>query len=298
MRVSIVGSKVLGLGLALACFLAGGPGTARRADAEELKKVAERLLPFAPGGEIHIDDKNGRLTVDAWPRHDVRIQITRVVRAKDRETAEAVMKELQSEIEVNGSRIDVQSRFPRRVESIGIMDLFGRKNTTMQINYYVQVPEESDLWLQTTNGEVHVQGTSGHLEARTTNGAVEVTNVKGNLTLQTTNGEVTVKNVTGQASAHTTNGSVVAELRRLPVSGAVDLQTTNGNVEAYFDRDLKADLDASTTNGHVSIEFPVTANVKRGSRTFHGTIQGGGAKITIQTTNGNVEVRRIGERRH
>lgn len=287
MRVSIVRSL-----LVLACLLSAG-----MASAEELKKVAERLLPFAPGGEIHIDDKNGHLTVDAWPRHDVRIQITRVVRARDNAKGEALMKELQSEVEVKGGRIDVRSLFPRRVESIGIMDLFGRNSTNLQINYYVQVPEDTDLWLQTTNGEVHVQGTSGHLDARTTNGGVRVSNVRGNVVLQTTNGEVHVTNVTGQASAHTTNGAVVAELRKLPASGAVDLQTTNGNVEAYFDRDLKADLDASTTNGHVSVEFPVTADIAHGSRTIHGTIQGGGAKITIQTTNGNVEVRRLGERR-
>jgi len=287
MRVSIVRSI-----LVLACVL-----TAGTAGAEELKKVAERLLPFAPGGEIHIDDKNGRLTVDAWPRHDVRIQITRVVRAGDHAKAEALMKELQSEVEVKTGRIDVRSRFPRRVESIGIMDLFGRNSTNLQINYYVQVPEDTDLWLLTTNGEVHVQGTSGRIDARTTNGDVEVTNVRGNVTLQTTNGGVHVTNVTGQAIAHTTNGAVVAQLRKLPGTGSVDLQTTNGNVEAYFDRDLKADLDASTTNGRVSVEFPVTATIARGSRTFHGTIQGGGAKITIQTTNGNVEVRRLGERR-
>jgi len=287
MRVSIVRSI-----LVLACVL-----TAGTAGAEELKKVAERLLPFAPGGEIHIDDKNGRLTVDAWPRHDVRIQITRVVRAGDHAKAEALMKELQSEVEVKTGRIDVRSRFPRRVESIGIMDLFGRNSTNLQINYYVQVPEDTDLWLLTTNGEVHVQGTSGRLDARTTNGDVEVTNVRGNVTLQTTNGGVHVTNLTGQAVAHTTNGAVVAQLRKLPGTGSVDLQTTNGNVEAYFDRDLKADLDASTTNGHVSVEFPVTATIAHGSRTFRGTIQGGGAKITIQTTNGNVEVRRLGERR-
>ena len=291
MRVSIVRSI-----LVFACVLAVG-ASARSATGEELKKVAERLLPFAPGGEIHIDDKNGRLTVDAWPRHDVRIQITRVVRAGDHAKAEALMKELQSEVEVKSGRIDVQSRFPRRVESIGIMDLFGRNSTNLQINYYVQVPEDTDLWLQTTNGEVQVQGTSGHLDARTTNGGVQVSNVRGNVVLQTTNGEVHVTNVTGQACAHTTNGAVVAELRKLPTSGTVDLQTTNGNVEATFDRDLKADLDASTTNGRVSVEFPVAASIARGSRTIHGTIQGGGAKITIQTTNGNVEVRRVGERR-
>jgi len=60
---------------------------------------------------------------------------------------------------------------------------FDATATNLQINYYVQVPEDTDLWLQTTNGEVHVQGTSGHLDARTTN-ARRVSNVRGNVVLQ------------------------------------------------------------------------------------------------------------------
>ncbi len=252
MRVPVVRSHLVGLGLVFLCSMAA----ALPASAEELKRVSERLLPFAPGGEIHIDDKNGQLVVDAWPRHDVRIQITRVVRTGDRAKAEALMKELQSEVEVKGDRIDIRSRFPRRAESIGM-----------------------------------------NVGARTTNGDVQVSDVKGSVTLQTTNGEVHVTNVTGQASGHTTNGTVVAEIRRLPGSGHVDLQSTNGNVVAYFDSDVKADLDASTTNGRVSIDFPVTVDGMHSARTIQGTIAGGGAKISLTTTNGNVEVRRLGGRR-
>ncbi|HXF58203.1 MAG TPA: DUF4097 family beta strand repeat-containing protein [Candidatus Saccharimonadales bacterium] len=276
----------------LAAFLA-----AATVEAEELKRVAERLLPFASGGEIRIDDKNGKLTVEAWPRREVRIQITRVVRAGGRTRAEELMKDLQAEVEVRKDRIDIQSRFPKRHESIGILDLIGRSNTTLQIHYYLQVPERTDLTLVTSNGEVRVRGITGHVDAGTTNGDIRVSEVKGKVELSTTNGEVHVASAGGPTSVHTTNGSVIAELRRLPPEGKVELGTLNGNVEAYFDSDLKATLEAQTTNGRVSIGFPITREGVMTSRTIRGTIQGGGAKITIGTTNGNVEVRRLGERR-
>ena len=303
MRVITNRFKSLGPGLLLAALVAAAlvaaltAGAPRRAEAEELKRIAERLVPFAPGGEVRIEDKNGRLIVEAWPRHEVRIQITRVVRAPDRERAEALMKDLQSDVEVRKDRIDIQSRFPKRHETIGFLDLLGRKNITLQINYLVQVPAETDLVLETANGEVRARGTSGRIEATTTNGDVRVSDVKGSVVLSTTNGEVHVTDVTGEASAHTTNGSVVAEIRRVPARATIDLETTNGNVEAYFDKDLKADLEAQTTNGRVSIGFPIVRTGVMTSRTIRGTIQGGGAKISIATTNGNVEVRRLGESR-
>jgi|SRR5690349_7871452 len=278
------------LGVASLAML--GVGMAR---AEELKRVSERLIPFAGGGSIHIEDKNGKLAVEAWPRHEVRIQITRVVRAEDGTKAEDLMKDLQADVEVRKDRIDVESRFPKVHETI--LGLLGHRNATLQINYFVQVPEETDLYLTTSNGEVRAQGTTGRVEATTTNGDIQLTRIQGKVSIATTNGEVRLTDLTGQATARTTNGSVVAEIRKLPPQGRVDLGTTNGNVEAYFDGDLKANLEAMTTNGRVSVAFPVAGEGIMTSRTIRGTIQGGGAKISIATTNGNVEVRRMGDRR-
>jgi|GEM_PF-791044 len=289
---------VFALGIAVYVLSATAtPGSIRSARAEELKRVSERLIPFESGGLIKIQDKNGKLIVDTWPRHEVRVQITRVVRAGDRAKGEELMKDLTTDIEVRSDRIDIVSQFPKRTETLGLLDFLGRKNVTVNIDYYVQVPEESDVDLSTSNGEVRVRGIQGKVEATTTNGDVHAENVKGEVVLTTTNGEVHLADIAGNATAHTTNGSVVAEIRRLSPKGSVELETTNGNVAAYFGSDLKADLEAQTTNGRVSIGFPIVREGVKTSRTIRGTIQGGGAKITLGTTNGDVEVRRIAERR-
>ena len=295
MKISMNRYACLGLGLFLVA--AAGIQTASRAEGAEVRRVSERLIPFAPGGKVHIEDKNGRLTVEGWPRREVRIQITRVVRAEDNEKAEQLMKELQADVELRKGRIDIVSRFPKRRESIGIWDILGRKVASLQINYYVQVPNQTDVELQTSNGEIRARDVNGILEAMTTNGDMRVGDVKGDVTLETTNGEIEMIGVSGEALAHTTNGSVTAELRRIHPKGKVDLATTNGNVVAYFPSDLKATLEASTTNGRVSIAFPVTREGVMTSKSIQGTINGGGAKISIMTTNGNVDVRRLGERR-
>ncbi|HXL14734.1 MAG TPA: hypothetical protein VN972_01515, partial [Methylomirabilota bacterium] len=139
-------------------------------EAVEIRRVSERLVPFAPGGEVKIGDKNGRLVVEAWPRHEVRIQVTRVVRAEGETKAQDLMKGLTSDVEVRKDRIDIESRFPDRRESVGIWDILGRKIASLQINYYVQVPNETSLVLETSNGEVRARGTNGRIVATTTNG--------------------------------------------------------------------------------------------------------------------------------
>ncbi|TMQ57170.1 MAG: DUF4097 domain-containing protein [Candidatus Eisenbacteria bacterium] len=285
-----------GLGLGFLVVAAGG-GVQGRAQAAEVRSVSERLIPFEAGGSIRIQDKNGRLTVEGWPRNEVRIEITRNVRAEDKAKAERLMKELRADVEVRNGRIDIVSHFPKRRETIGIWDILGRKVASLQISYYVQVPAETDLMLGTTNGEVRVHGVKGRVEATTTNGDIRVGDVRGGVTLATTNGEIELTGMTGEAAARTTNGSVVAEVRGVSPTGGIDLMTTNGNVEAYFPNDLKAAVEAVTTNGRVAITFPITSRGVMTSKSIRGTINGGGATISLATTNGNVEVRRLGERR-
>lgn len=287
--------RIAGLGLGFLVIAAGG--VQGRADAAEVRRVSERLIPFAPGGQIRIQDKNGRLTVEGWPRHEVRIQITRSVRVEGKAKAEGLMKELRADVEVRTGRIDIVSRFPKRRETIGIWDILGRKVASLQIHYYVQVPNETDLTLETTNGEVQVHGVRGRVEASTTNGDIRVGDVHGGVTLVTTNGEIELTGMAGDATARTTNGSVVAEVRGVSPRGGVELTTTNGNVQAYFANDLRATVDAVTTNGRVAIAYPITSRGVMTSKSIRGTINGGGAKISLATTNGNVEVRRLSERR-
>ena len=287
-------SQILALGLFFAALAGAG---ATRAEATEVRRVTERVIPFQPGGQLRIEDKNGNITVEGWPRREVRIQVTRVVRAQDRDKAEELMKELEAEVEVHSDRILVESKFPRRRESIGIWDLLGRKVAQLQINYYVQVPSETDLTLETANGEVRALGVSGQLDASTTNGDMRVKDMNGVIKLATTNGEISMAGVTNKAFARTTNGSVVAEIRRISPTGYVQLETTNGNVQTYLPKDIRATLDAVTTNGHISIAFPVEREGLVTSKTVRGTIQGGGVKLTLATTNGYVEVRKLGERR-
>ncbi|MBI4364866.1 MAG: DUF4097 family beta strand repeat protein [Candidatus Latescibacteria bacterium] len=282
----------LGVSVAVAGSIWAG-----RADAADIKRVTERVVPFAVGGRLNLENKNGRITVEAWSQPEVRIQITRSVRAGSDAKAEELLKQLKVDVEVRGNRIDIISRFPKRQETIGLWDILGRKVASLQIHYYVQVPRDTDVTLETANGEVRVRGVAGELEASTTNGDVRVTQAEGRIDLTTTNGEIEIMGASGSAKARTTNGSVVAELRALGSRDAVELMTTNGNVEVYLPGDAKATMDAQTTNGRVSMTLPITMRGMVTSKVVRGTINGGGAAVTLATTNGNVEVRRLSERR-
>jgi len=281
-----------------AALCLGVIGWAPPAGAAELREVTERVFPLRPGGELDISSQNGRITVEAWDRPEARIQITRTVRANSEKRAAELMKELRADVTVGDGRIEIESRYPKRAESVGIWDVLGQRVSSLNIHYYVQVPAQTRLELETSNGEIQVRGTSGGLVGRTVNGNVDVASATGRVEVSTTNGNIRLVGIRGAARAGTTNGAIVAEVRNLDPGAGVVLSTTNGDVTAILPADLKAQLDAATTNGRVTIGFPVEMVGRISSKIVQGKIGGGGpAAVNLTTTNGNIVVRRVGESR-
>jgi len=287
-------NRVVAAGLT-AVLVLGGASTARAA---EIRNVGERTFPFAPGGEVLIESQNGRIVVEAWDKPAIRVQITRTVRAGDEARAKELMKGLRADVEVRSNQLRIESRYPRVRENVGIWDLLGGRVAALQVHYYLQVPRNTSFSLETSNGEVRVRGTRGDLVAATVNGDLEVSGVGGSLELQTTNGEIRLTGIQGSAAAQTTNGGIIAGFASVPERGAVDLGTTNGNVEVTLPSNLRATFEATTTNGRVSVSgFEIKTRGRVTSKSVLGVIGGGGARIALRTTNGNIDVAPAGTRR-
>ncbi len=262
------------------------------------KKVTEKVFPFASNGEVSIESRNGRIAIEAWDRPEVRVQITRVVRGTDDKQAQDLLRELRADVELLPGRLEIVSRYPKRRENVGLWDFLGRKVAAMDIHYYLQVPKATALTLHTTNGEIRVRGVAHAVEAITTNGDVRVSGATGSVEVQTTNGTLELLAISGDVTGSTTNGSVRAEVRSLDADGNVELTTTNGNVVIYLPPALRASITANTTNGKVMSSFPLTLSQEMSSKSIRGTIGGAGkgAELELATTNGNILVKKIGER--
>ncbi|HYJ34480.1 MAG TPA: DUF4097 family beta strand repeat-containing protein [Candidatus Binatia bacterium] len=260
------------------------------AGAAHLRNVSEKVFPFPAGGDIVIESTNGRIVVEAWDRPDVRVQITREVRAADDRQAAELLRDLKADVAVHPGEIHIESIYPRKQKVVGFWDLIGHGVRSANIHYYLQVPRETSLDLSTTNGAIRVRAVQGKVDIATTNGDVEASSVRGSLSARTTNGEVRLARIEGAADAATTNGSIAVEMSALPPRGAMQMGTTNGNIELALPREVHANLEARTTNGRVNINYKLATQGSITSKSIQGTIGGGGVRIELQTTNGNIDV--------
>ena len=91
--------------------------------------------------------------------------------------------------------------------------------------------------------------------------------------------------------ATTTNGGVNVDVSGDHWDGSgLDVETRNGGIRLNLPRGFSAELEAGTTRGSVSIDFPVNVQGRIG-RHLETTIGSGGPKLRAITVNGGVSIR-------
>jgi Putative adhesin len=146
-------------------------------------------------------------------------------------------------------------------------------NHRAKISFDVQVPRGVRLNAMTTNGSVHCANLDSVVEAATTNGNVEVSTSQW-------------------ASAKTTNGGVRVSMGNAKWTGQLELETTNGSVDVTMPASAEFQVDASTTNGGIRTDFPITIQGKFGPKSLSGKVGAGGRELKVATTNGGIELKK------
>ncbi len=174
---------------------------------------------------------------------------------------------------------------------------------------------EGNSHLTTSNGSVHLAKIRGNVDGHTSNGGVELTDVLGNVAFHTSNGSINAGNVEGAFEASTSNGGIRAHLRDTQGGRAIKLSTSNGAIDLQLDSPRQNEVIASTSNGSITLRLPGSLNASvhastnsggsvrsdfdilmRGEISKHrieGTIGGGGPKIDLSTSNGNIHLVKI-----
>jgi len=141
------------------------------------------------------------------------------------------------------------------------------------------------------------------VDLRTTNGGVRLNNLSNDIHAKTTNGGVKGVNITaGLIDASAVNGGVEFELASpLDATDSVEMETVNGGVELSLPTESKATIAARCVNGGVRVEGLEIAREEQGNdferrRRLNGTMNGGGAKVNMSTTNGGVRLSRVGSK--
>jgi hypothetical protein len=182
----------------------------------------------------------------------------------------------------------------------GMFRVFSNSNPSVE----VIVPAEyaGALQLDTSNSPLNVSGltAAGEIHIDTSNSPIEVSNVSATL-----------------LNANTSNGAVT--LDKVIVSGTVDMKSSNGTLTARQVA-AKDKLLMDTSNGRIAVEQVISAAIRLNSSngSIFGSVEGkrsdytissgtsngdnnlgdggkGQFMLTVNTSNGNIDIRFLGE---
>ena len=223
----------------------------------------KRSYTLAAGGRIEVLNVNGKIEVEPSSGNTFEVRAERVARG----ASEAAAKEALARIEIVEQASDREVRIETKVTRTGMFNHGGG-----EVRYFLKVPAGADLRVRTVNGGISLAGVSGTLKAETTNGGV--------------NG----KRLTGSVQAGTTNGGIEIEMDKV-AEGGLQLETTNGGIDLRIPKDAPVTISARLTNGRIdasSLSIQVDGEVSR--RRLDGKMNGGGPRISLETTNGGITI--------
>jgi hypothetical protein len=229
-----------------------------------------RTYKVSPTTRFELINVNGRITAEPTDGTEVIVEGRKSAKGRTDEAAKDLLAKLEIREEVGESTIRVESRPPRLNGFSG-----------HQIEWTVKVPKGVIVDLRTVNGGVRLNDLSNEIHAKTTNGGIKGENIDASLI---------------EASA--VNGGVEFALASaLEASDSIELETVNGGVHLGLTSDSKATIAARCVNGGVNVddldiarEDSDSSNDYERKRKLNGTMNGGGAKVNLNTTNGGIHL--------
>jgi len=229
-----------------------------------------RTYKLADKGRFELINVNGRITAQPTDGSEVVVEGRKTAKARSDDGAKELLAKIEIREEVGESAVRVESRPPR---------LSGF--ASHEIEWTVKVPKGVILDLRTTNGGVRLNDISNEVHAKTTNGGVHGEGLQSNV-----------------VEATTVNGGIELELSKpLDANGSVDMESVNGGVTLALAQESKATIEARCVNGGVHVEDidlkrddEGNANDRERRRRLDATMNGGGAKVRMSTTNGGLHL--------
>jgi len=229
-----------------------------------------RTYPLSPGDRLEIVNTNGRIDAEPSSGTSVEVIATRSVKATSDEKA----KDLLAAIEMREDTAAGRVRIEARMTGLRVM-------ASQEVRWAVKVPKGVHVDLRNVNGRIRITGLDGEVHAETTNGGVDAERLAARV-----------------IEASSVNGGVrIAIATPLGADGRVEIETVNGGASLELPTDSKATITATTVNGSVRVsDLDLQRQGEDTRRRVEGTLNGGGARVSVSTTNGGVRLSGAGRR--
>lgn len=261
-------------------------GATRGRSEAEITEGFSQTVRLVPGGTFDLLSGSGNVTVNGGGGREARIEAIKRVRDTVAGRARTAMNQVRIDVAERGGNVEVRTIQPR-----------GPSRVTVE--YTITVPENTNLILRSTSGNLHVQNMAGdELSANTISGRITLRTLTSRmLDLHTVMGDMLLHDIEARrAFVQSTSGNLEYTGRLVP-AGRYQLQTHRGNIRFVPSGEPGFDLEAMTVSGDLRTDFvlkilePLAGRQgRRPLKMLRGTVGNAGALVTTSTFSGDVVI--------
>ncbi|TMM58669.1 DUF4097 domain-containing protein [Maribacter algarum] len=195
------------------------------------------------------------------------------------------------------------SKKPEKAKGLKLLGAGGSDNT--DVGFYV-VKEGNNLIVRNlrkwNNGNAEIYLPANQNISVTTNGTgqsdIRIYGFKGEIEANARlNGGIKIEDVSGPVTANSLNGGIDISFVEINQDSPITVYSTNGALDIKLPGDTPANLSLGSVNGEIYTNFEIKFPEKNGLKSvstqkIRQTINGGGVKLQLKTTNGNIYLRK------
>jgi DUF4097 and DUF4098 domain-containing protein YvlB len=286
-------------------------------------RTVEKTFSVQPGGNFKAATVGGDIVILTADAAEIHIVAKETIQASSEKEADELLEKLALTFVQSGNDVTAEAKYEKHR-----MGSWFKNWPPVQVGFTVTVPRNFNVNLATSGGNISVASLNGNARARTSGGDLEFDRIDGEIDGQTSGGNISLKEGTAKASLNTSGGNIEVDraggptevstsggdIRINSVTQLISATTSGGNVKATLTEPLRQDallstsggdvkvqvlksaafqLDASTSGGEVDASgLTITMEKGGGGKSrLAGSVNGGGPKLTLRTSGGDIVIR-------
>jgi hypothetical protein len=262
---------------------------------------------------VHADDYTKSFTISN--RANVRVDTNDgsvVVTTSDTKEVEfrveyqgyVLNKSLEIESNQHGDEVELIARIPHGFHiSLGMI---------RRLHIEVRMPKDADLQVRTGDGSIKADGLSGTVDLHSGDGAITVSSLKGSVRLHTGDGAIAASDLDGKCDASSGDGRIrlsgrfdvisaksgdgsvgIEALHGSKLDSGWSITSGDGSIDVGIPADLPVNIEASSGDGRITTDIPITMEGVMSKSRVHGKMNGGGSTLTIHTGDGSIHLKQV-----
>lgn len=147
---------------------------------------------------------------------------------------------------------------------------------------------KGDVYTKAGSGSIRATDIAGGFEGSTGSGDLHVEQSStGSMRAETGSGDLDLRGVRGSLEASSGSGSIHAE--GAP-TGEWKVRTGSGGVDLQLPSDAAFELNAHSSSGSISTNFPVVIEASNGKKELRGRVRGGGVSVEVSSGSGDIKI--------